>query len=199
MRCHEGGGVGLAHDPWVAEVNGPPTLVQHRMSARQHVLQPVRLRAVADENGVAIMGFEHQKGRSISPPRFPPDVFERPEVRKPRCDRARRRVGDALVELCDLSRHAHARSLGIGRSGCPQSDSNRHLADFKSAASANWAMGASPLRGYFMRLGRSPDDSTGDYAHMARRPVPRVLGHVRADVSDRKMGKASETLQIITA
>lgn len=52
-------------------------------------------------------------------------------------------------------------------------------------------MGASPLRGYFMRLGRSPDDSTGDYAHMARRPVPRVLGHVRADVSDRKMGKAS--------
>lgn len=25
---------------------------------------------------------------------------------------------------------------------CPQSDSNRHLADFKSAASANWAMGA---------------------------------------------------------
>ena len=26
---------------------------------------------------------------------------------------------------------------------CPQSDSNRHCADFKSAASANWAMGAS--------------------------------------------------------
>jgi hypothetical protein len=26
---------------------------------------------------------------------------------------------------------------------CPQSDSNRHLTDFKSAASANWAMGAS--------------------------------------------------------
>ena|GEM_PF-3536040 len=25
---------------------------------------------------------------------------------------------------------------------CPQSDSNRHLADFKSAASANWAIGA---------------------------------------------------------
>ena len=25
---------------------------------------------------------------------------------------------------------------------CPQSDSNRHWADFKSAASANWAMGA---------------------------------------------------------
>ena len=25
---------------------------------------------------------------------------------------------------------------------CPQSDSNRHLADFKSAASADWAMGA---------------------------------------------------------
>ena len=25
---------------------------------------------------------------------------------------------------------------------CPQSDSNRHCADFKSAASANWAMGA---------------------------------------------------------
>lgn len=31
---------------------------------------------------------------------------------------------------------------------CPQSDSNRHCADFKSAASANWAMGASQLRGY---------------------------------------------------
>ncbi len=28
---------------------------------------------------------------------------------------------------------------------CPQSDSNRHLADFKSAASANWAMGASQI------------------------------------------------------
>jgi hypothetical protein len=26
---------------------------------------------------------------------------------------------------------------------CPQSDSNRHWADFKSAASADWAMGAS--------------------------------------------------------
>ena len=26
---------------------------------------------------------------------------------------------------------------------CPQADSNRHCADFKSAASANWAMGAS--------------------------------------------------------
>jgi hypothetical protein len=26
---------------------------------------------------------------------------------------------------------------------CPQSDSNRHLADFKSGASADWAMGAS--------------------------------------------------------
>ena len=25
---------------------------------------------------------------------------------------------------------------------CPQSDSNRHWTDFKSAASANWAMGA---------------------------------------------------------
>ena len=25
---------------------------------------------------------------------------------------------------------------------CPQSDSNRHWADFKSAASANWAIGA---------------------------------------------------------
>jgi hypothetical protein len=29
---------------------------------------------------------------------------------------------------------------------CPQSDSNRHCADFKSAASANWAMGASQFR-----------------------------------------------------
>lgn len=31
---------------------------------------------------------------------------------------------------------------GQAMCGCPQSDSNRHLADFKSAASANWAMGA---------------------------------------------------------
>ena len=28
---------------------------------------------------------------------------------------------------------------------CPQSDSNRHWADFKSAASANWAMGATQV------------------------------------------------------
>jgi hypothetical protein len=38
---------------------------------------------------------------------------------------------------------------------CPQSDSNRHLTDFKSAASANWAMGAarslSTLPRYFRR------------------------------------------------
>ena len=32
------------------------------------------------------------------------------------------------------------RSAGM----CPQSDSNRHCADFKSAASANWAMGPAP-------------------------------------------------------
>ncbi len=43
---------------------------------------------------------------------------------------------------------------------CPQSDSNRHLADFKSAASANWAMGASnvvstvpgPFRAHVMQV-----------------------------------------------
>lgn len=34
---------------------------------------------------------------------------------------------------------------GQAMCGCPQSDSNRHLADFKSAASANWAMGASQV------------------------------------------------------
>ena len=31
----------------------------------------------------------------------------------------------------------------LPRNPCPQTDSNRHCADFKSAASANWAMGAS--------------------------------------------------------
>ncbi len=31
---------------------------------------------------------------------------------------------------------------------CPQWDSNPHWADFKSAASANWAMGALQIRGY---------------------------------------------------
>ena len=31
-------------------------------------------------------------------------------------------------------------------SQCPQSGSNRHWTDFKSAASANWAMGAAPDR-----------------------------------------------------
>lgn len=116
-RCDEGGGLGLAHDPWVAEGNGPSTLVQHRLPAGQHILQPVRLRAVADENGIAVMGLEHQKGRPIALSGLPPDVLERPEVRKPRCDRASRGVGEALVELSDLSRRTHARSLGIGRSG----------------------------------------------------------------------------------
>lgn len=32
--------------------------------------------------------------------------------------------------------------LPAGEISCPQSDSNRHFADFKSAASANWAIGA---------------------------------------------------------
>jgi hypothetical protein len=156
-RCDEGGGLGLAHHPRVGERPTPSTLAQHSRSAGQHVLYPVRLWPVADEDGVAIMGLEYQKGRSISLTRLPPDVLERPEVRKPRCDSASCRIGDSLVELCDSSRHAHSsefkcrskfladavptlscqRQRTLERSGrrgplrCPQSDSNRHCADFK--------------------------------------------------------------------
>ena len=36
--------------------------------------------------------------------------------------------------------------MGAPVTRCPQSDSNRHCADFKSAASANWAMGARRTR-----------------------------------------------------
>lgn len=39
---------------------------------------------------------------------------------------------------------------------CPQSDSNRHWADFKSAASANWAMGAPASREPSGRHSASP-------------------------------------------
>ena len=83
-RYDEGCGLGLAHHPWVDERNNPSTLAQHRQSAGQHVLQPVRLEAVADEDGEAILGLEYQKGRPISLTRLPPDVLERPEIRKPR-------------------------------------------------------------------------------------------------------------------
>ena len=33
---------------------------------------------------------------------------------------------------------------------CPQWDSNPHCADFKSAASANWAIGALQFSAYFL-------------------------------------------------
>jgi hypothetical protein len=40
------------------------------------------------------------------------------------------------------ARPSRSRQPSHVRTLCPQSDSNRHCADFKSAASANWAMGA---------------------------------------------------------
>src|SRR5690349_13253911 len=66
--------------------------------------------------------------------------------------RARERSSVNLTTLRSrFRRQIHARGGGgpepvrlraVARHTCPQSDSNRHLADFKSAASANWAMGA---------------------------------------------------------
>lgn len=46
------------------------------------------------------------------------------------------------VNLLELGTHSNRSVLDPHGLQCPQSDSNRHCADFKSAASANWAMGA---------------------------------------------------------
>jgi hypothetical protein len=53
------------------------------------------------------------------------------------------------------------RHIYLRRKKCPQSDSNRHLADFKSAASANWAMGASGTAYRVVRLYRNSECSSG--------------------------------------
>ena len=66
------------------------------------------------------------------------------------CSLARRRLGPCLgrTGAYHLRQEVGQKTctnakLSPGEpSRCPQSDSNRHLADFKSAASANWAMGA---------------------------------------------------------
>ena len=42
--------------------------------------------------------------------------------------------------MCYLTKHG----IRTQEVTCPQWDSNPHLADFKSAASANWAIGANP-------------------------------------------------------
>ena len=54
---------------------------------------------------------------------------------------------------------------------CPQWDSNPHCADSKSAASANWAMGALQLREYFPVDGYCPGGcSKGDRSLL--QPIP---------------------------
>lgn len=63
----------------------------------------------------------------------------------------------ADTTLMQGARQARIRWPYLGRLWCPQSDSNRHLADFKSAASANWAMGALQLRAYFAQFQPFPD------------------------------------------
>ena len=57
-------------------------------------------------------------------------------------------VPEGVSEPSTPLRHCQAKTYRHLRGviQCPQSDSNRHCADFKSAASANWAMGASPDR-----------------------------------------------------
>ena len=52
-----------------------------------------------------------------------------------------------VVTIRDESRKEAPETKPTASDLCPQSDSNRHCADFKSAASANWAIGATGRRG----------------------------------------------------
>ena len=61
-----------------------------------------------------------------------------------RVQSATRRDDAATPRRAIIDRRAASFLPGLPQ--CPQSDSNRHCADFKSAASANWAMGAVPVR-----------------------------------------------------
>ncbi len=65
------------------------------------------------------------------------------------------------------------RMCGDRASQCPQSDSNRHLADFKSAASANWAMGA-----HLTRHDSTVPPSTASRADHIRRGRPSDTGRL---------------------